>query len=179
MKLMSIPEWGRGYDWKLIETVSLRHGLDSDLVAAVIQTESSGNTYAMRYEPNWGKYTFNIPQFALMLGCTRETMSVMQKCSWGLMQVMGGVAYEHGLDKMPTLEERWPSALLNPIIGIEFGCRVLASHFKRWGPMVENVVAGYNWGHPRKRETGEFLNQQHVDRFLSFYHELKGVDDGN
>lgn len=151
--------------------MALDHALDPDLVAAVIAVESLGNPYAIRYEKGF-RHTYNVPYFAKMVGCTTDSMWVMQKTSWGLMQVMGAVAYEEGLADMNG-DERWPSAMLNPKVGIEMGCRHLKRKFEAFGPEVARVYAAYNAGTPRLNDSGKFVNQVSVDRFLRYYRELK------
>ena len=97
----------------------------------------------------------------------------MKRTSWGLMQVMGAVAYEEGLHKMENPIERWPSAMLNPEIGIEMGCRHLKRKFDKYGPEVGNVYAAYNGGSPRVGKDGFLVNQLNVDRFLRYYSRVK------
>jgi hypothetical protein len=92
------------------------HDLDPALVCAVIEQESSWNPWAMRYEPAFfAKYVASL--------YTNNKVSASEAYargfSWGLMQVMGQVARENGFN------DRFLSALCDPTIGIEYGCRVL------------------------------------------------------
>ena len=170
-----LPKWARSFDWVHLQEKATQHGLDPDLVAAVIQTESGGNTFAVRYEPDY-RYVFQVDHFAKKANCSYASMLFMQKTSWGLMQVMGGVALEYGLAELENRFHRTPAALIDPEIGLEFGCRVLARKFEQFGPGVATVVAGYNAGTPRKDATGQFLNHVHVSRFMRYYRELKGIE---
>lgn len=64
-------------------------GIDPALACAIVEQESSGNTWAIRYEPAF--YTHYI--VPLKLGATE---SFARSTSWGLMQLMGECAREHG-----------------------------------------------------------------------------------
>lgn len=100
----------------IASTTAKAHGLDPALVCAVIEQESSWNTWAMRYEPAFfAKYVASL--------YTNNKVSASEAYargfSWGLMQVMGQVARENGFT------DRFLSALCDPAVGIDFGCRVL------------------------------------------------------
>lgn len=87
-------------------------GLDPALVMAVIEHESSWNPWAVRYEPAF--YARYIASMKLP-----ETEKTLRATSFGLMQVMGQVAREKGFD------EKYLTALCDPINGVVFGCRKL------------------------------------------------------
>lgn len=108
-----------------------------------------------------------------MCHCTEDTMRIMQMCSWGLCQVMGSVAYEHGLDKEFSVARKWPTSLLNPAIGLKYGCLHLKLNYDKWGPNPEHVYAAYNAGSVRFRGDGKLVNQENVDRFFRFYKALE------
>lgn len=167
------PDWALRLDWNLIREKASKYDLEPELVAAVIQKESSGNTYALRYEPNY-RWTFSVSDLAALIGCTNDTMEKMQKTSFGLMQVMGGVAYEHGLHREENIYQRWASCLVIPEIGVEYGCR----HIKRKSlglSDVADIYAAYNAGSVRKTAGGFYVNQLVVDGFMKLYRELKNV----
>ena len=69
---------------------------DPALVCAIVEQESSWNTWAMRYEPAFfakyvaGLYTNNK---------ITASEAYARGFSWGLMQVMGQVAREMGFDR--------------------------------------------------------------------------------
>lgn len=169
---MNEPDWAKHFPWAVIEVAAQSHSLEPEFVAAVIATESMGNTHAIRYEPSF-EWTENIDLYAKEIGCTWLTMQYMQKTSWGLMQVMGAVAYEHGLLLMPNPHHRWPTALLIPRIGAQFGCLHLKKKFDLYGPRPDAVYAAYNAGSARTDMSGRFTNQVNVDRFLEYYAQLR------
>jgi soluble lytic murein transglycosylase-like protein len=84
------------------------------LVCAIVEQESAWNTHAIRYEPGF-RTRYVAP---LHLPPTEE---IARSISWGLMQVMGQVAREHGFDG------KFLSALCDPALGLDIGCAVLAS----------------------------------------------------
>ena len=93
------------------------HALWPELVCAVVEQESAWNPWALRYEPGfYDKYV--APQIArgVIAGVTESRARAF---SWGLMQVMGQAAREHGF-----ASESFAS-LCDPTVGLEIGCRVL------------------------------------------------------
>jgi len=131
-----------------IEVCAAQYELPPALVRAICQIESAFDPWAFRYEP----------QYKYLLG-DKLTMSLTEKfgqmCSWGLMQVMGGVAREHGYTgPLPKLCE--------PHIGVNYGCK----HLKRFYTKHANwpdAIASYNAGSPRKLEPDTYVNQHYVD----------------
>lgn len=77
----------------IASTTAARFSLDPALVCAVIEEESSWDTYAMRYEP------FFRERYVRPLKLT-STEEIARSVSWGLMQVMGQVAREHGFKQI-------------------------------------------------------------------------------
>lgn len=140
--------------------------LPPDLVIAICQTESSGDPFASRFEPDYpylwdnqlnrplanvsaGSKLVPVPGFKALAGVTPHTEWVHQKTSWGLMQVMGGVARARGwTGPLP--------ALCSALTGLEIGCNHLAHLRDRFldGYGWAGVVAAYNAGNPRSK-TGE------------------------
>jgi soluble lytic murein transglycosylase-like protein len=91
------------------------HALWPEVVCAIVEQESSWNPWALRYEPAfYEKYV--APQFARG-NIADLTESRARAFSWGLMQVMGQAAREHGFNGASL------AALCDPAAGIEIGCR--------------------------------------------------------
>ena len=118
------------------------HKLDPELVAAIVMTESSGNKYAIRYEPaflvRYVEPTMDDSRFA---SCGhRITEKISRATSWGLMQVMGLVARENGF------KGKFLSQLCNPKIGLDMGCFHFAKLLRRHdGDNIRGLLA-YNGG---------------------------------
>lgn len=139
-------------------------GLDQDLIAAIIQVESGGNKFAMRYEPNY-KWTYYTRECASRYGIDLATEEMMQKCSFGPMQVMGAVAREFGFTGYMT-------ELCSNDLGIYYGCK----HLKRLSERFANeadLIASYNAGSPRKTSGGFYENQQYLDKVYSVLNEIR------
>ena len=120
----------------LARAAALRHGLDADLVCAVIEQESSWKTFAIRYEPSFfDRYCLPLiknPQVS-------ATEARARAFSWGLMQVMGQTAREFGYaEDLP--------ALCVPQNGIEVGCKVLAHKIAVNQGNVHDALQAWNGG---------------------------------
>lgn len=126
------------------------------LVAAFVAQESGGDPDAWNPEPAY-RYLWDVRNDRPFRALTREEAvsgippkdfrSLIgdpdqewwaQRASWGLMQVMGGVARELGL-KAPYL-----TALLRPDVGLTLGCQLLAKLSR--GRTVEDAISAYNAG---------------------------------
>lgn len=87
-----------------------------------------------------------------------------QRASWGLMQVMGAVARQHGF-KGGYLTE-----MLDPATNIKYGLRHMewlwGRFFSKYG--LDGVIAAYNAGSPRM-VGNHFENQSYVDGVKHFF----------
>jgi hypothetical protein len=110
------------------------HALDVRLVRAVVLVESGENEWAWNPEPRF-RYLWDVrrnapfrhltaaeiasevppPDFPTLAG-DRDQEWWCQTASWGLMQVMGGVARELGC-RAPYL-----TSLCSPAVGLHWGC---------------------------------------------------------
>ena len=96
-----------------IERIAEIHGLDPDMVEAIVRIESSGFTHAYRYEPDfWRRYLADNPDY-------KDRNPRRVSASYGLMQIMYPTARERGFSGEPEL-------LFVPVIGLKWGCRHLA-----------------------------------------------------
>jgi len=117
----------------LARSAAAKHSLDAPLVCAVIEQESTWDPHAMRYEP-----TFRA-RYVAPLGLP-PTEEVARSISWGLMQVMGQVAREHGFGG------KFLSALCDPATGLEIGCAVLSAKLAGAGGEVAHALQLWNGG---------------------------------
>ena len=142
---------------KAIADAADHHGLPPDIVYGVCMQESGGNPLAARYEP---AYRWLVHDTRLRpMDCTRDTEEVLQKISWGLMQVMGAVLREQGYGG-------WLTNVSGDIeLQLDAGCKHLARAVRRWGS-VEAGLAAYNAGSPRPGLNGGYVNQHYVDSVL-------------
>jgi soluble lytic murein transglycosylase-like protein len=118
----------------LAKATAVKYGLDPALVCAVCEHESSWNTFAIRYEPGFF-HRYIEPQRGLT-----PTEAYSRAFSYGLMQVMGQVARELGYSG------RFVSSLLDPEIGLDFGCKKLARCAAQSGGSVHDALQRYNGG---------------------------------
>ena len=133
------------------------HALWPEVVCAIVEQESSWNPWALRYEPAfYEKYiapflTARPPDVhAPRLGALTSpsipkdpTESRARAFSWGLMQVMGQAAREHGFNG-PSL-----ASLCDPATGIEIGCRIFAAKLAAAEGNVARALLLWNGGGDR------------------------------
>lgn len=119
---------------QLAKDTAKAHQLDPALVCAIVEQESSWDTYAIRYEP--GFYA----KWVVPLKLTNPTDAYSRAFSWGLMQVMGQTAIESGI-KVHHMAE-----LCDPYKGLDTGCLVLAHKLKLAGGEVNQALLYWNGG---------------------------------
>lgn len=117
----------------LARAIAVRDSLDPALVCAVIEQESAWDPHAIRYEPAFRA------RYVAPLGLP-PTEEIARSISWGLMQVMGQVAREHGFTG------RSLAALCEPSIASEIGCRVLASKISAASGDLPRALSLWNGG---------------------------------
>lgn len=164
-----LPTWLYSLPLHLISEIANEQGVDPDLVAAIVQTESSGKPCSTRFEPKFR--WFNEPKkWARMHRITKATEKAHQRTSWGLMHIMGATARDAGFSGfMPEL--------CSPQVGLEYGVKYLVSRIRLYGTRdIERLYAAYNAGKPRKSllPGKRFKNQGNVDNFMRYYREIKG-----
>lgn len=150
--------------WEEIKKASIEHGIDPIHIAACIVTETAGNRFAARFEPKWRYFFEDRKSIADDLMISVETETMLQATSFGYMQVMGAVARENGFMGHIT-------QLIEPEIGIKYGCIKLKKCLNKYGDIYD-AIAAYNAGGVRKTPGGFYENQKHVDRFDRNLREL-------
>ena len=117
----------------LARIIATRHELNPALVCSVVEQESAWDSHAIRYEPAFRA------RYVAPLGLP-PTEEVARSISWGLMQVMGQVAREHGFDG------RFLTALCEPETGLDIGCTVLAAKLAAADGDAARALALWNGG---------------------------------
>jgi soluble lytic murein transglycosylase-like protein len=124
----------------LARKAAAAQSLDPALVCAVVEQESAWNPWAIRYEPLFfAKYVASL--------YTNNKISASEAYargfSWGLMQVMGQVARESGVDAL------FLSALCDPEQGLAIGCKVLRKKIDVMaGDTMRGLLAWNGGGNP-------------------------------
>lgn len=145
-----------------VEMMAARHGLSPDLVQAVCLVESSGKTHAYRYEPGfWTRYLQSKPEWD---GANPERVSA----SYGLMQVMFPVAVEFGMERSEP-----PEYLFVPLIGLDYGCRVLRERLEWASGDLRAALAAYNGGKGGNRPGTRLRNAAYADKVLGVLGEMQ------
>lgn len=151
--------------YPIIQTAAKKHGVDENLVLAIIRVESNFNTWAVRVEPKW-RYFYFSRTYAENLNITFETETICQGMSWGLVQIMGSVTRELGYKDHLT-------KLLYPEINLEYGCMKLKSLDIKYGGHESDVIAAYNAGSVVKTVGGMYRNQGYLDKVYRQLLELR------
>jgi soluble lytic murein transglycosylase-like protein len=124
----------------LARKAAAAQSLDPALVCAVIEQESSWNTWAMRYEP-----AFFAKYVAHLYTNNKITASeaYARGFSWGLMQVMGQVAREMGFDGA------FLSGICDAEQGLSIGCKLLRKKLDSMdGDATRSLLAWNGGGNP-------------------------------
>lgn len=157
-----------------IEHAAATHGLDPDLVEAVVEQESAGRWFAYRYEPAfYTRYLMNKPEWR-----GREPREVA--ASYGLMQVMFTTAIENGFRGAP-----WD--LFRPDVALDLGCkhlaRLVAAMRARYtggtvgaeNTILRSALASYNGGTRGNEPDGApDRNHAYADAVMARYTAIKG-----
>lgn len=165
---MPLPVWAMKLPWDAISDAAYKYELSPKLVAAIVQTESNGNNFATRFEPNW-KWFLDLDRrkvIARELGITLQTEEIHEQMSWGLMQIMGATARS-------SLDYLGPCPAICEIeLGLDLGCQYFAKLCESHDS-IEKAIVSYNAGSPRKRKDGTWVNQQYYDKVAGFLRELE------
>lgn len=147
---------------EIIRRCAVEHGLNPRLIAAIAYTESGGNPYAMRYEPAFrakylrGKTSKTIGGY-VPHGCTFDTEVTARSTSWGLMQVMGQVAREHGF------RGEFLSELCDPHVNLSLGSMLLANYIQVRGLNTREALLRWNGGGNEKYPEVVFTHLDGID----------------
>ena len=158
------PEWSKSFPWKIIKDVAAKYKFDPLLLVAIIQQESGGRQWVMRFEPSYSVYN-QVNAFADANRESRPTEQKNQATSFGYCQVMGVTA--RGLGFHGCL-----GRLLDKHLNIELGGKLIRELLDRFGPAPEDIFAAYNAGRPLKTPGGLYVNQRYVDSVSRLYREL-------
>lgn len=116
----------------LARSIAPTFHLDPVLVCAVCEQESGWNPNATRYEQGFRE------RYIDRMGLT-EIEAIQRSTSYGLMQIMGQVAIEQGFTG--DLYQ-----LLDPEIGLAWGCRYLEKKLVHCEGNVEAALLSWNGG---------------------------------
>ena len=135
-----------------------KYGLDPFLVCAVIEQESGWNPWAVRFEPAFLRnYVKPVNPEA------PSTREITLASSFGLMQIMGQVAVEHGW------RGGFLTELCDPDTGVDFGCRKLQQCFALHDA-DEAALLAYNGG------GNTFYGKQVLARVSRYDQTVQGAD---
>src|ERR1700719_1325279 len=117
----------------LARNVGAQDALDPALVCAIVEQESAWDPHAIRYEPAFRT------RYVAPLGLP-PTEEVARSISWGLMQVMGQVARQHGFATKSL------AALCEPAAGLAIGCAIFVAKLRASADAVQRALTLWNGG---------------------------------
>ena len=131
----------------IIIKAALDYKIDAEVLGALILQESGGNPWATRYEPAFYlKYISKLTRSTLpgFVPNPNQVSLMTEKkhraTSWGCCQVMGETAREHGYSEI------YITRLLDPVVGITWGAKVLSSFITKENGSVTRGLLRYNGG---------------------------------
>ena len=127
--------------WPQIVAASHEHGIDPAILAGLVCQESAGDPQAKRHEPRYRWLFGDDPgeQPRLPAGETMAQDLEEQRWSYGLCQVMGAVAREHGYSG--HLED-----LADPAINLDLGAKHLRAKIRQAHGDLRGGLLLYNGG---------------------------------
>jgi soluble lytic murein transglycosylase-like protein len=144
----------------LIEQIAGGHGIDPDLVEAVVIQESQACTDAFRYEPGfYERYLKGKPEYA---GQNKRRIS----SSYGLCQVMFPTAQQYGFNDQPEV-------LFIPDTGLHYGCLHLRAMLRAFDGDTRKALEGYNGG--RGNVDGKGPDAAYAVKVLKLYASVQAV----
>jgi len=128
------------------------------VIMGIVETESSFNPYAARYEPHF-RYLVSPERYYRYYSSSPEIEVILQKTSLGLMQVMGANYRAMGYKgPLTALFDDWEEQLY-------YSVKFFLKLYEKYGN-VPDAVAAYNAGSPRRKPDGRYVNQNYVSKVL-------------
>lgn len=149
----------------LCKNIGAQYGIPPELLLAIIVQESSGKVGAIRYEPKY-LWLHQPKSFALKLGISLQTEETAQRFSYGLTQIMLATARWLGF-------EGYPYELYEPTGNLTWCARFLSQLQSRHASL-NDIIASYNAGSPRRDSNGRYVNQEYVDSVTKYMNYFKG-----
>lgn len=132
---------------KQLHIATLAADLNPELIGALVYTESGGNPWASRFEPNFYRRYLRdmtassapgyVPPASI---CNWETERMLRSFSFGLFQIMGETARENGFNS-PIL-----SQLLEPSNNIALGLQLIRKYLEAHKGDLQKALLTYNGG---------------------------------
>lgn len=150
-----------------------KYGIDANVILAIAHVESALDQYAVRFEANY-KWTVTVERYAKLLGITAATEQVLQRMSWGPMQLMGANARGFGFEGHLTQLAGDVEAAMD--LSVQF----LQQRYKLNEPDMrairgwsEPAIAAYNAGSAVRLANGRWANEDYVKRVRKEYDRLR------
>lgn len=153
---------------RLTRTWALSNSMDPVLACAMVEQESSWNTFAYRPESESGfmarygeAYNKLVRESANKLDDHWIKYEDAFYASYGLLQTMYPVIIETFPEAGPML--KFPTSLCDPDIGLSYGCRLFMRKLKQAKGSVTQALLYWNGG----------ANKQYPDEVMARYERYK------
>jgi soluble lytic murein transglycosylase-like protein len=151
----------------IIEDCAREYGLEPELIAALIQVESSFNERAYRFEP--GFYKRYIKDKSKYMDHKYYDQSEIISASYGLAQILYLTFEEYGI-KDPD-----PEDLYEPTFNIDVGCQHLKKKINLYGLLLG--ILAYNCGSPKGHEPSKEPNYVYLQKISKAYKSFGGTSE--
>jgi hypothetical protein len=135
----------------LAKETALAHQLDPLLVCAIVEQESSWETFAIRSESKSGfSERYGVAYQKIVASSASKTDDRWIKfedifyCSYGLMQTLYCVIIETFPEQTSALT--FPTMLCDPYVGLELGCRLFKKKLSRAAGDTRTALLYWNGG---------------------------------
>lgn len=148
----------------IIKKYADAYRVDPLLLKAVINTESSFNSKAYRFEPEF--YDRYIKNNITYKNHKYYNDKNIISASYGLCQIMFTTFIEMGYNP------KTPEELYDPDLNIKYGCKLLAYKIKLYGEPLG--ILAYNSGSPRSKNPAKEHNFNYLQKVARTYKDYGG-----
>jgi len=155
----------------LFDEVSDFFQIESSWLRAVAKIESNYNEAAVpRWEPHLAEHSYGVGQFlpstALWIARTDRQFPLPDS----VRELLLAASEQQVIDGEKVVAR----CLMDPNVGVYLIESYISYQLKRYDGDITAAVAAYNAGSARRKDTGLYVNQWHVDKFHDALDVIQG-----